>query len=159
MAPLVLIERAVLASGQSLSLFLALSLWRPFRYLSPTPLFHPNGTEADLDPTWRIKKSEWSDVTVSAARFFEEVRVQFALQELTAGFPILFEHHLRSDIRKRVAASGLRTLRGDFHVQTICKYLDESDDGVFAIERHLPPDMTEDHALLLQALQRSALEE
>lgn len=96
-------------------------------------------------------------MTARAVHFFEEVRIQFALQELTAGFPILFEHHLRSDIRRRVAASGLRTLRGDFHVQTICRYLEDSDDGVFVIERHLPPDMEEDHALLLKALQRSAM--
>ncbi|MDA0333844.1 MAG: hypothetical protein O2782_01625, partial [bacterium] len=66
--------------------------------------------------------------------------------------------HLRSELRQRVTASDLRTLRGDFHVQTICRYLEDSADGVFAIERHLPPDLEEDHALLLKALQRAAAE-
>ncbi len=95
---------------------------------------------------------------MSALRFFEEVRVQFALHELLQGFPVLLEHHLRSELRQRVTAADLRTLRGDFHVQTICRYLEDSADGVFAIERHLPPDLEEDHELLLKALQRAATE-
>jgi len=119
---------------------------------------HTEYFEAILDPNWQIKKTEWSDITVNALRFFEEVRVQFALHELIQGFPILLEHHLRSELRQRVTASGLRTLRGDFHVQAICRYLDDSEDGVFTIERHLPPDLEEDHALLLKALQRAAAE-
>jgi hypothetical protein len=133
----------------------------PFRYFhsghfSLRDTFPHRSSEAILDPSWKIKKTEWSDVTVDALRFFEEVRVQFVLQELIQGFPVLLEHHLRSELRQRVTASGLRTLRGDFHVQAICRYLEDSEDGLFAIERHLPPDLEEDHALLLQALQRAA---
>lgn len=110
-----------------------------------------------MDPGWRIKKSEWSDASVSAARFFDELRQQFGAHEVTRTFPILLEHHLRSDVRQRVAASGLRTMRGEFHVQTIHRYLEDSVDGVFVIERHVPPDMEEDLQLLLQALQRAIL--
>lgn len=108
-----------------------------------------------MDPEWQIKSDAGADRAVNALRFFEEVRVQFALHELVAGFPVLLEHHLRSDLRQRVAASGLRTLRGDFHVQTICRYLEDSPEGVFAIDRHVPPDLEEDRDLLLQAFERT----
>ena len=110
-----------------------------------------------MDPDWQIKKDEWSEQAVNAIRFFEEVRISFSLHELIQGFPILLEHHLRSDLRRRVSLSGLRTLRGDFHVQTICRYLEDSADGTFSIGRHLPGDLEEDQTLLLQAFERAAM--
>ena len=109
-----------------------------------------------MDPNWLVKKNEWSPESAGAIQFLEAVRVLFAAHELIERFPVLLEYHLRSDIRRRVSASALRSARGDFHVQTICRYLEESPDGVFVIERHLPPDLEEDRALLLQALQLSA---
>jgi|TARA_B110000116_G_C16440294_1_gene404560 hypothetical protein len=115
----------------------------------------PTDIEDILDPSWKIKQSPTSERVADAVRFFEEVRIQFSLHDLLQNFPILLEHHLRSDVRRQVAISGLRTLRGDFHVQTICRYLEDSDDGVFSIERHLPPDMEEDLTLLLKALERA----
>ncbi len=108
-----------------------------------------------MDPNWVVKKNEWSSESAGAIPFLEAVRVLFAVHELIERFPVLLEYHLRSDIRRRVSASGLRSVRGDFHVQTICRYLEQSSEGVFVIERHLPPDLEEDRALLLQALEQA----
>lgn len=108
-----------------------------------------------MDPNWLVKKEEWSAETVSAFRFLEEVRVGFAAHELVQRFPVLLEFHLRTEILQRVGASGVRSVRGEFHVQTVCRYLEDSADGVFVVDRHLPPDMDEDRALLLSALQRA----
>ena len=108
-----------------------------------------------VDPNWLVKKDGWSTESAGAIRFLEEVRVLFAIHELVERFPVLLEYHLRSDIRRRVSASGLRSVRGDFHVQTICRYLEQSPEGIFIIERHVPPDLDEDRAILLQALERA----
>ena len=95
-----------------------------------------------MDPNWVVKKNEWSPDSAGAIPFLEAVRVLFAVHELVERFPVLLEYHLRS-------------ARGDFHVQTICRYLEQSSEGVFVIERHLPPDLEEDRALLLQALEQA----
>lgn len=108
-----------------------------------------------MDPRWLVKKNEWSSEAASAVRFLEEARVAFVVHELIERFPVLLEYYLRSDIRRRAAASGLRSARGDFHIQTITNYLEASADGVFAIERHVPPDLDEDRALLLRAFERA----
>ena len=81
--------------------------------------------------------------------------MSFAAHELVQRFPVLLEYHLRSDILQRVRASGLCSMRGQFHVQAIHRYLEDSADGAFVIDRHLPPDMGEDRALLLRALDRA----
>lgn len=104
-----------------------------------------------MDPQWKIKKNEWDRESVSALAFFESVRIRFACTDLLEQFPILLEYHVHADIRQRLGRSGLRTSRGEFHIRTICQYLENSDNGVFVIERHLPPDMAEDRAVLMKA--------
>ena len=105
-----------------------------------------------MDPRWIIKKDEWSDEAASATRFFEELKVLFATDELIQRFPIVLEYYLRSDIRERILRSALRTTRAEFHIETIVNYLESSTEGTFVIERHLPPDMGGDRAILLRAL-------
>jgi len=56
-----------------------------------------------MDPRWKIKKNEWTEDTVRALPFFEELRVMFTSEELFQQFPILLEHYLRSEIRQRLA--------------------------------------------------------
>ena len=51
-----------------------------------------------VDPRWKIKKNEWTEDTVRALPFFEELRVMFTSEELFQQFPILLEHYLRSEI-------------------------------------------------------------
>ena len=104
-----------------------------------------------MDPRWKIKKNEWTEETVAALPFFEEVRVMFTSEELFHQFPILLEHYLRSEIRLRLAGCTLRTSRAEFHIQTLCNYLDVSSDGVFVIDRHMPADLAEDRAILMRA--------
>lgn len=112
-----------------------------------------------MDPRWRIKKNEWLQESVSALRFFEEARLLFARDELLQQFPVLLEYYLRSDILKRLHESALKTTRSDFHIQTISNYLEESTAGVFVIERHLPPDLEVDRAILMEAWDRAAASE
>ena len=100
-----------------------------------------------MDPRWLVKKDEWSEEAANALHFFEELRVLFA---------VVLEYYQRSDIRRRTGESGLRTTRADFHIRTIISYLEESVEGIFVIERHLPPDMVEDRAILLKALENAA---
>jgi len=104
-----------------------------------------------MDPQWKIKKNEWDQESVSALAFFESLRVRFTCEEVLQQFPILLEYHLHAEIRQRLGRSGLRAARGEFHISTICNYLESSDIGVFVIERHLPPDMGEDRAVLMKA--------
>ena len=59
-------------------------------------------------------------------------------------------------IRRRTGESGLRTTRADFHIRTIISYLEESMEGIFVIERHLPPDLAEDRAIIFRALENAA---
>ena len=111
-----------------------------------------------MDPRWRIKLNEWSTESVNALRFFEEVRLWFTMHELTQQFPVLLEHYLRREIRRRVADATLRVDRSDFHIQTMTRYLEDSDEGVFVLERHLPPDMEEDRLILHQAFESAQTE-
>lgn len=104
-----------------------------------------------MDPRWKIKKNEWTEETVGALPFFEELRVMFTSEELLQKFPILLEYHLRSEIRQRLAHSALRTTRAEFHIQVLCNYLEASGEGLFVIDRHLPPDLAEDRAILMRA--------
>ncbi len=104
-----------------------------------------------MDPRWRIKLNEWSQDNIGALAFFEELRIRFTMQELLHQYPILLEHYLRDDIRRRLAACTLRTTKADFHIQSIVNYLEESAEGTFAIERHFPPDLGADRAVLLEA--------
>ena len=104
-----------------------------------------------MDLRWRIKKNEWTEETVGALRFFEELRVMFTSEELYKQFPILLEHYMCSEIRQRLAHCSLRTTRTEFHIQALCNYLEVSSEGIFVIDRHLPPDLAEDRALLMQA--------
>ena len=106
-----------------------------------------------MDPRWKIKLNEWSEEAVSALRFFEEVRLGFTMHELTQQFPVLLEHYLRQEIRRRIGDGTLRVARSDFHIQTMTRYLEESEEGVFVLERHLPPDMEEDRVILHQAFE------
>ena len=108
-----------------------------------------------MDPSWKIKENEWSGRSVSALRFFDELRVLFVREELVRKFPILLEHHLRQDMVARLNDTTLSTARADFHIQTIINYLNESPKGVFVIERHLPPDMEGDRAVMLAALENA----
>ena len=109
-----------------------------------------------MDPRWLVKKNEWSEEAANAIHFFEELRVLFASGELIQHFPVVLEYYQRSDIRRRTGESGLRTTRADFHIRTIVSCLEESEEGIFVIERHLPPDMVEDRALLFSALENAA---
>ena len=109
-----------------------------------------------MDPRWIVKKDEWSDDAANAIHFFEELRILFASEQVIQHFPVVLEYYQRSDIRRRVGESGLKTTRADFHIQTIVNYLEGSTEGIFVIERHLPPDMVEDRALLLMALENAA---
>ena len=109
-----------------------------------------------MDPRWLVKKDEWSEEAANALHFFEELRVLFASEELIQQFPVVLEYYQRSDIRRRTGESGLRTTRADFHIRTIISYLEESVEGIFVIERHLPPDLVEDRAILFRALENAA---
>ena len=100
-----------------------------------------------MDPRWLVKKDEWSEEAANALHFFEELRVLFA---------VVLEYYRRGDIRRRTGESGLRTTRADFHIRTIISYLEESVEGIFAIESRLPPGMGEDRAVLLKALENPA---
>ncbi len=104
-----------------------------------------------MDPHWRIRLNEWSQESVGALAFFEELRVRFTMEELLQQYPILLEHYLRDEIRHRLAVCTLRTTKADFHIQAIVNYLEESTEGLFAIERHFPPDLGADRAVLLEA--------
>ena len=104
-----------------------------------------------MDPRWRIKKNEWTDDSVAALPFFEELRILFTSEELYQQFPILLEHYMRSEVRQRLASCSLRTLRAEFHIQTLCNYLEVSTESLFVIDRHLPPDLAEDRAILMLA--------
>lgn len=111
-----------------------------------------------MDPSWCIKENEWSTRTASALRFFDELRLLFVREELIEQFPILLEHYLRQDMAARLGQTTLSTARADFHIQTIINYLRESPQGVFVIERHLPPDMEGDRAIMLTALANATAE-
>ncbi len=104
-----------------------------------------------MDPHWKIKKNEWDAESVPALAFFEAVRIRFLSEELLQCFPILLEYHVHADIRQRLSTSGLRSQRSEFHIRAMCNYLEESTAGIFVIERHMPPDMAEDRAILLRA--------
>lgn len=108
-----------------------------------------------MDPSWVVKSDVASAEMASAFRFLEQVRVSFAAHEPVPHFPVLLEYHPRSDILQRVRISGLLSMRGEFHVQALSRHLEDSADGVLAIDRHLPPDMEKDRALLLRALDRA----
>lgn len=103
-----------------------------------------------MNDQWKIKKNEWEDEFVSAHAFFDALRVRFLCQDLLAQFPILLEYYVHADIRQRLAASGIRSDRGDFHIRAMCNYLENSPSGIFVIERHMPPEMAEDRAILLR---------
>jgi hypothetical protein len=103
-----------------------------------------------MDPHWKIKKNEWDEECVSALAFFDAIRVRFACEDLLQRFPILLEYYVHAEIRQRLAASDLRSQRGEFHVRAMCNYLEESTEGIFVIERHMPPDMADDRAILLR---------
>ena len=105
-----------------------------------------------MDPRWVIKKDEWSGEEANAIRFFDELRILFAADELIRSFPVVLEYYLRSDIRGRISGSALRSTRADFHIETIVNYLQTSPQGIFVIERHLPPDLGADRLILLHAL-------
>ena len=105
-------------------------------------------------PCWKIKKNEWTEDTVRALPFFEELRVMFTSEELFQQFPILSEHYLRSEISQRLAHCSLRTPRAEFHIQALCNYLEVSNEGLFVIDRHLPPDLAEDRAILRRDFDR-----
>jgi hypothetical protein len=104
-----------------------------------------------MDPRWRIKLNEWSQENIGALAFFEELRIRFTMEELLHQYPILLEHYLRGDIRHRLATCTLRTTKASFHIQTIVNYLEDSPEGMFTIERHFPPDMGDDRAVLIEA--------
>jgi hypothetical protein len=105
---------------------------------------------------WCIKKNEWSQDSVQASLFFEELRLLFVREELVQQFPILLDHYLRRDMVRRLSDTTLTSARADFHIQTIINYLKESPEGVFVIERHLPPDMIGDRQIMLAALDNAA---
>ena len=107
-----------------------------------------------MDPRWKIKKNKGTEDTVRTLPFFEELRVMFTSEELFQQFPILLEHYLRSEIRQRLAHCSLRTTRAEFHIQALCNYLEVSNEGLFVIDRHLPPDLAEDRAVLMRAFDR-----
>ena len=111
-----------------------------------------------MDSSWRIKLNEWSEEMVGAMPFFEELRILFTMEEMLQQFPILLEHYLRHDIRQRLTNSTLRTVKVDFHIQAIVNYLESSDEGIFAIDRHFPPDLVEDRAILLRAFENTCRE-
>jgi hypothetical protein len=92
----------------------------------------------------------------SAIRFFEEVRVLFAVEELVQRFSVVLEYYTRSDIRNRLGGSTLRWSRGDFHSQTIVNCLQSPSEGILVIERRLPPHMEEDLAISLGAPERAS---
>ena len=75
------------------------------------------------------------------------------MEEIIQMFPVVLEYYRRKEIRQRLAASTLRTSRGDFHIRAMTNYLEESPEGIFVIERHVPPDLSEDRAILLTALE------
>ena len=99
---------------------------------------------------WKIKKNEWDEDSVSAHVFFEALRVRFLCEDLLKRFPILLEYYVHADIRQRLAASRIRSERGEFHIRAMCNYLEDTSKGTFVIERHMPPDMAEDRAILLR---------
>lgn len=105
-----------------------------------------------MDPQWQIKRNEWSDESANALHLFNELRVLFVMEELCQNFPVILEYYLRPDIHQRLSATQLQNMRAEFHIQTMIKYLEESSEGVFVIERHFPPDLPEDRAILLEAL-------
>ena len=72
-----------------------------------------------MDARWRIKLNEWSEETVGALPFFEELRVLFTMDELIQQFPILLEHYLRREVRQRLADCTMRTARAEFHIQAV----------------------------------------
>lgn len=103
-----------------------------------------------MDHEWKIKKNEWEEENVAAHAFFEVLRVRFLCEDLLARFPILLEHYIHAEVRRRLAASGIRSERGEFHIRAMCNYLKDSPNGTFVIERHMPPEMAEDRAILLR---------
>ena len=103
-----------------------------------------------MDYQWKIKKNEWDEDSVSAHAFFEALRVRFLCEDLLERFPILLEYYVHADIRQRLAASRIRSERGEFHIRAMCNYLEDASKGTFVIERHMPPDMAEDRAILLR---------
>jgi len=107
---------------------------------------------ANMDPRRQIKRNEWSDASANAIHLFNELRVLFVMEELCHCFPVILEYYLRSEIHQRLAATQLKNTRAEFHIQTMINYLEESSEGVFVIERHLPPDLPEDRRILLEAL-------
>ena len=151
------LSREYLRSALSVGEFRSLSLAgmpriaTRIRFMPAIPLF----LFFVMDPSWEIKENEWSERAVSALRFFDELRVLFVREELVRKFPILLEHHLRRDMVARLNDTTLSTARADFHIQTIINYLNESPKGVFVIERHLPPDMEGDRAVMLAALENA----
>ena len=108
-----------------------------------------------MDARWRIKLTEFSQETVGALPFFEELRVLFTMDELVHQFPILLEHYLRREVRQRLADCTMLTTKAEFHVQAIINYLENSSNGVFVIDRHFPPDLAEDRGVLLKAFERT----
>ena len=106
-----------------------------------------------MDPSWRIKLNDWSQESITALTFFEELRIRFTMEELLQQYPILLEHYLRNEIHRRLAICTLRTTKADFHIQAIINYLEDSSTGEFAIERHFPPDLGADRVILLTAFE------
>ncbi|MBN99032.1 MAG: hypothetical protein CME16_07255 [Gemmatimonadetes bacterium] len=106
-----------------------------------------------MDSSWRIKLNEWSEEMVGAMPFFEELRILFTMEEMLQQFPVLLEHYLRRDIRRRLTSTALRTAKADFHIQAIVNYLESSEEGLFVIDRHFPPDLVEDRGILLRAFE------
>ena len=96
------------------------------------------------------QKNEWDEEGISAHAFFKAQCLRFICEDLLEQFPILLEYYVHADIRQRLAGSGIRSERGEFHIRAMCNYLEDAPKGTFVIERHMPSEMAEDRAILLR---------